>query len=410
MRILFGHPSGNPNAHHAALAHFERDRLLAFCVAWLPTAREMALLARLPGLQKYVRQMQRRRFPPLDQARTIQDPLGEWSRMLRRLLVARLGFSRVNEAVAYQANDWLMATLAHHCSGADAVHSYEDCALGGFQAARAQGKLCLYDMPIGYYPAWEEMARRLYTDYADWIPAGGMPQNHFVRPDQKRQEMALADAVFTATSFAKRTIQQYAAKKVFVVPYGVDTQQWQPKVENMQIGRPLRFVYAGHLSIRKGTPLLLQAWERANLADAELVLVGSWAIADAWKKKLPAGVHYLGHLAAEGLRTAFQSADIFVFPSFFEGFGLVVTEAMACGLPALCSDATCGPDILDDTCGRIFPSGDLDGLIAQLTWFAHHREQIAEMGRMARLRAEFYSWEKYRKTLQEAVDRVDSGP
>ncbi|MBF0177099.1 MAG: glycosyltransferase family 4 protein [Magnetococcales bacterium] len=404
MRILFGHPSGNPNAHHAALAHYERNRLLAFCIAWLPTSREIDFLTRLPGLQELARRVRRRRFPPLDHARIIQDRWGEWQRMGRRLLADRLGLSHVDETLAYQANDWLMSTLARHCSQADAVHSFEDCALGGFLAARAQGKPCLYEMPIGYYPAWEEIFKKIVAKYADSVPMGGVVQNRFVRPEQKREEMALADVVFTATSFAKQTILRHADKKVFVVPYGVDTLQWHPKETGRDSPRSLRFIYAGHLSLRKGTPLLLQAWEKASLPDAELVLVGSWALADAWKKKLPKGVVYFGHLASDGLRSAFQDADVFVFPSFFEGFGLVVTEAMACGLPALCSDATCGPDILDEDCGRVFQSGNLDELVGHLAWFARNREKIPHMGRMARRRAESLSWERYRRTLQSAVD------
>jgi alpha-maltose-1-phosphate synthase len=56
-------------------------------------------------------------------------------------------------------------------------------------------------------------------------------------------------------------------------------------------------------------------------------------------------------LSSKALRDQYHGADGFVFPSFFEGFGLVLLEAMACGLPAIASTATAATDVLPDTAG-----------------------------------------------------------
>ena len=82
--ILFGHPGGNPNSHHAALAHFEAGRLEAFVVPWFPNRVELAGLQTIPALRLNARRLARRRFEPLANAQKIQDRFGEWRRLWRR--------------------------------------------------------------------------------------------------------------------------------------------------------------------------------------------------------------------------------------------------------------------------------------------------------------------------------------
>ena len=95
MSILFGHPTGNPNSHHAALAHFEAGSLAAFCVPWMPAATTLKVLSAVPGWQGLAQRLGRRRFEPLDHAPKIQGRLGE----LRRLLLRAR--DRDSEGLAY---------------------------------------------------------------------------------------------------------------------------------------------------------------------------------------------------------------------------------------------------------------------------------------------------------------------
>ncbi len=149
MSILFGHPTGNPNSHHAALAHFEAGRLDAFCVPWMPTPRELRMIKALPGLNGWGTRLERRSFAPLLNAPRVEGRLGEWRRMIMR---AFFGGTVSSERLSYQANDWLMDTMTRECSrpAVTAVHSYEDCSLKQFHAAKKLGKACIYDMPIGF--------------------------------------------------------------------------------------------------------------------------------------------------------------------------------------------------------------------------------------------------------------------
>jgi glycosyltransferase involved in cell wall biosynthesis len=399
VTVLFGHPSGSPFSHHAALAHFEAHRLEAFCVPWIPSPITLQLLDSIGPMRMMARRFGRRYFPALAGAPKIQNRLGEMRRLITR------GFGHGDDSLSYEANDWLMRTMRKECRRVSvrAVHSYEDCSLWQFQEAQRLGKACMYDMPIGYYPAWERTQADLVRQFVDWLPAGGLPSSRYVRPQQKREEMKLADLVLVPSTFVANTVRAfYPNKPLALAPYGVDLEFWRADA-GKEASEVLRFIYAGQISLRKGIPSLLQAWEKAALQSAELQLVGSWYLSDSKRVSLPRGVTYVSALSPEALRDHYCRADVFVFPSFFEGFGLVLLEAMACGLPAIASTATAGPDVLTEASGRVLPVGNMDTLVDALRWFDQNRDRLPAMGRAARQQAELCTWERYRRAVTEAT-------
>src|SRR5262245_16615453 len=134
MSILFGHPCGNPNSHNAALAHFEADRLVAYCVPWMPSTMTLRTLGLLPGLRTPIARLSRRSFFPLKRASLVQGRWGEVGRLFRR----KIGGRWADERLSYEANDWLMRTMHRECRRptVSAVHAYEDCALHQFEEAK----------------------------------------------------------------------------------------------------------------------------------------------------------------------------------------------------------------------------------------------------------------------------------
>ena len=300
-----------------------------------------------------------------------------------------------------------MRTMAREChrSRVTAVHAYEDCSLWPFREAKRLGKACVYDMPTCYYPAWQRIEAELRRTYADWLPPNGSSAATDVRLEQKRQEMALADVTLVASRYVENTIREfYPDKAIARAPYGVDVEFWTPGPRPPS--GPLRFIYAGQVSLRKGVPLLIDAWSKAGLRDAELVLVGSWGMAESKRLALPTGITWVPPCSSQELRERYRDSDVFVFPSFSDGFGLVLLEAMACGLPAIASDASIGPEVVAPGCGFVVPSGDLDRLVEHLRWFDHHRDDIPAMGRAARAQAVRCTWSNYRSLVMAAVSKL----
>ena len=169
---------------------------------------------------------------------------------------------------------------------------------------------------------------------------------------------------------------------------------------------PLRFIYAGNISVRKGMPLLIEAWSKAGLCNAELALVGSWDLADSKRRSLPRGIRWFPLCSPQAIRDYYRESHVSVFPSYSDGFGLALLEAMAYGLPAIACEASIGPEIVTAGCGFTSPPGDLDRLVELLRWFDRLRDQLPIMGRRARVQATGCTWSNYRSLLTGAVSRL----
>ena len=99
-----------------------------------------------------------------------------------------------------------------------------------------------------------------------------------------------------------------------------------------------------------------------------------------------------------------SEADVFVFPSLFEGFALVILEAMAAGLPVITTPNTAGPDLIEDGKeGLIVPAGDANALREAMQSLLHNPERARSMGRAAHEKAKEFTWERYGERWEALV-------
>jgi glycosyltransferase involved in cell wall biosynthesis len=163
----------------------------------------------------------------------------------------------------------------------------------------------------------------------------------------------------------------------------------------------------GRVGPRKGVHYLLQAWQQLQLPDAELLLIGINEFPEGWLARSKQVFRYVPSVPHSRLNAYYSAASVLVFPSLVEGFGLVLLEAMACGIPVITTPNTAGPDILTDGVeGFIVPIRDVEALKEKLEWCYRHPQALAEMGQAARQKAEQLTWSQYRQKLASRVQEL----
>jgi glycosyltransferase involved in cell wall biosynthesis len=184
----------------------------------------------------------------------------------------------------------------------------------------------------------------------------------------------------------------------------LEREQWGQVVRSY--GLPERYVlYMGINKPHKNLVFLLRVFSELS-TDASLVLAGKedprypQAHEEARRLGLADRVLFLGEIPDTDLPALYNGAQAFVFPSLYEGFGLPVLEAMACGVPVVASDSSSIPEIVDEVAITLDPQ-DADAWVAALTEVVEKERLRAEMSKKALERAEMFSWEETaRRTWQ----------
>ena len=158
-----------------------------------------------------------------------------------------------------------------------------------------------------------------------------------------------------------------------------------------------RVISVGRYVYQKGVDLLLQAWAKveSQYSDWELVYYGQGERQPFLHKAKELGLDFRRcHLneSTSDVQREFMDSSVFVLSSRFEGFGMVLVEAMACGLPVVSFNCKSGPSeiVSDGESGFLVPAGDVDGLAEKLSLLMASQEERARMGKNA-----FYLSSKY---------------
>jgi glycosyltransferase involved in cell wall biosynthesis len=199
---------------------------------------------------------------------------------------------------------------------------------------------------------------------------------------------------FFAASEDKTTVVHEAPDEAFVP---LDPQQWQNTIR--AYGLPERYMlYLGINKPHKNLVFLLQVFKELR-TETKLVLAGNedprypQARGEARRLGLGDRVVFLGDVPEHDLPGIYNGAHVFVFPSLYEGFGLPVLEAMACGTPVVCSNSSSLPEIVGDAAVTLDPQ-DKDGWVAALSEVLENEGLHGELKAKALVQAGRFSWEK----------------
>lgn len=223
--------------------------------------------------------------------------------------------------------------------------------------------------------------------------------------ERELREYEEADYISIPSLFVKRTFleQGIPEQKLIQVPYGVELSHFKQVVKKDSI---FRIIHCGGITLRKGVHYLLQAFYELNLPDVELWLIGGMSdeIKPFLKKYDNGKVFHKGPFPQRELYKYYSQGSVFVMMSIEDGFGIVIPQAMACGLPAICSSNTGGEDIMrNGKDGFIIPIRNVEILKEKLLYFYKNPVICKRMGKSAKKRvSQGFTWDDYgRKMIVE---------
>lgn len=241
---------------------------------------------------------------------------------------------------------WEQLAQPFQCGSFDLLHA---TAFVGPVLATGPMVATVYDLSFLRYPQLLSGARRRYLQ-------------HLTRHSCRRARRVIAISQSTASDLTD--LLDVPPERIDVALPGVDHDRFRPlpqaEVDSFRrrLGLPERFwLFIGTLEPRKNLLTLLEACARLP-SRLPLVLAGGqgWdyaaIYAAAERLGLQDDVHFPGYLPADELPFWYNCAEVFVYPSLYEGFGMPVLEAMACGAPVIVADASSLPEVagVDGTC------------------------------------------------------------
>jgi glycosyltransferase involved in cell wall biosynthesis len=401
--ILISHPTGNQNVRNALASLAEREMLAEFwtTVAWDAKSHWNRLLPK--GMRTL---LERRTYAeaPAEYVKCVpwreMVRLGAGSTRFSSLLTSgERPFSIIG---VYQHFDGRVARrlrALHPCG----VYAYEGGALKTFEEAKRLGIPTLYELPSSYWH-WEH---RFQSEEAERNPefAGLLPKLHD-SPEHMRwkdEELHLADTVFVASQHVRHTLSGVVPdEKIRVVSYGAPSirpRKPMPRDAN----RPLQVLFVGSLIQRKGISYLLDAVDGLG-AEVELTIVGRRFQPNQRVDEALSRVRWFETLSHGEVLDLMMESDVLLLPSLCEAFGLVVTEALACGLPVIVTpNVGAGDLVFDGREGFVVPICSSEAIADRLHALDRDREMLAEMSRNAQSTAAEHAWENYRANLADAV-------
>lgn len=404
--ITLIHPTGNANVR-GVLTGLYRDNMLATYYTTIGYASENRILKMLPH---FVTDILNRRSYNIPQNLIINHPYSEIFRLLNSYCCLKNSSPlRVRSAI-----DNIYYKLDHHLAKdiesdiipnvTKVIYGYEDGSLNSFKAAKKRGLINIYDLPIGYWRAGHEIffeEAELQPQWSITIPALNEPENKLVRKDE---ELALADHIFVASSFTRETLNKAPTihAQVEVISYGAP-----PPVSHVPFaraeGKPLRALFVGGLSQRKGISYLFDAI--ASLKGMmDLTVIGRRPVGcEALDKHLDHHT-WIASLPHHHILEIMCQNDVLVFPSLFEGFGLVILEALSQGIPVITTPHTAGPDLLTDgEDGFIVPIRSSEAIAEKLELLYRDCDLLEEMKKNALKKSREYTWQHYRGQLVSSI-------
>lgn len=273
----------------------------------------------------------------------------------------------------------------------DLLVAWSSFALHTLRAAKLDGTIIVIERGSSHILFQKEILEQEYERHGVNIkPIDG-------RIVQKElSEYNETDYIAVPSGYAKQTFidQGINPEKIIHIPYGVDLSNFSPVPKEDHV---FKIIFAGAISLQKGIPYLLEAFSQLRLKEAELILIGSISPEmEPFLRKHRDSFKYIRTVPYLELYKYLSQGSVFVLPSIQEGLALVILQALACGLPVICTTNTGGADIVRDKQeGFVIPIRDVEALKEKILYFYENEKERRRMSELALKRPQNFTWDIY---------------
>ncbi|RAI45010.1 glycosyltransferase family 4 protein [Rhodoplanes roseus] len=290
-----------------------------------------------------------------------------------------------------------------------AVWGYDLSSLEVFRAAKDAGVKTILDRTIGHPATYNRVMEPVYADYPSFFlsPEWRIGQAVIDRADA---EHALADLILVGSAYCAATLQDPAnvpvdSTKVTVLPYCFDDMFFPPaRPAPSHHHRPIRFLFTGLAGPRKGIHLLLNVFARIPKSAATLTILGELQIPSETFARFADRVEHHATVARPDVARFMSEADCLIFPSYFEGAGLVLYEALAMGL-GIIQSRNAAVVLPDDSPLLMNALGEEDLMRCVMT-VIENPLVLQQQRAAAVMSVPYYTYGAYRARVAEIASRV----
>jgi glycosyltransferase involved in cell wall biosynthesis len=408
-KVILSHPTANANVRALAKGLLDADTLKQFYTT--VALFQDSFLNRIENIN-LLREFKRRSFDIKLQPFTKTFPLLELLRqvssrttLLKKLTEYETGifsidsvYHNLDQKVAKQFENQIR-------QGANSIYAYQDGALASFKKAKSFNMSCLFEQPIGYWRTMINLLNEEKEIHPEWVSTLNIHKDSTAKLNRKDEELILADHIFAASTFTAQTLKDFPGQlaPVSIVPYGFPDVS-ATRIYKPFINRPLELLFVGGLSQRKGLANIFEAVTKLG-KKVKLTIVGKKVTEECSILNKELSKHtWIPSLPHDKVLQLMRNCDVLLFPSLFEGFGLVITEAMSQGTPVITTERTAGPDlIMDSENGWIIKAGSTEELVNAIENLLLKPETLADVGSAAMKTASLRPWSVYGQEMARAI-------
>jgi len=386
MKILISHPSSNLNNRNTVLA-LEKNKMLFKFITSVNFNTNNFYLKLLP--KKIIEYLDKRNFSTITKNIITRNLIIEIFNLIKKNI---LKLSHVEDY--YRIDKFTSNYLNKNNKKIDAVYCYEDAALETFRVEKKYKIKTIYELPISY---WKEHYKILKKENKRF----GISQNLNIKQSliKKNQELNLADIIIVPSNFVKKTLlkSKFKNKKIIIIPYGFN--KMKINIKNKLL-KKINLLFVGNLTPRKGIIYLIKAFNKIHSINKNinLTIVGKGPLKFLIEQN-PIKINLINSLPHHKILNLMKKKDIFIFPSLFEGFGLVISEAMSAGLLVMSTKNTALPEISDEKSSIFIKKNSYKDIVKKLSLLIKNKKKFNIMRKNSIRKSKNYDWQQYQDNL-----------